>query len=147
MEHGGGRVVSLPVSRGSSKYFGINVWDLSRYLSFNLVNHLLILIKLFPSLDTCIYPSLSPLALFSFSRVLLSLLALSWWWEKHFWKQLEMHFVWSKLEFSGDIQLRTGETDVCGQVITGLNLIIEPLKTRLRTVIYLTEYIPLSYAL
>lgn len=35
---------------------------------------------------------------------------LSWWWEKHLWKQLEMPFVWSKLECSGDIQLRTGES-------------------------------------
>ncbi len=36
--------------------------------------------------------------------------SLSLWWEKHLWKQLELHFVWSKLEFNGDIQLRTGET-------------------------------------
>lgn len=49
------------------------------------------------------------------------LLSLSRWWEKHLWKQLEMHFVWSVLKFGsktssrGLVRLR-----LCGYVIIAL---------------------------
>lgn len=64
--------------------------------------------------------------------------SLSWWWEKHLRKQLEMHFVWSKLEFNGGIQLRTGRQTVCGYVVIWLNLITALLTQRLRATNVLT---------
>lgn len=86
---------------------------------------------------SCINLTCSLERLCSPSRVMLPPPGLSWWWEKHLWTQLEMHSVWSKLEFNG-----RGRQTVCGYVITSPNFNYHAVKERWSAVIDLTASSP-----